>query len=425
MIKILLNKISFLFILSFFLNGQSAFSQSNFIVNKEHLDYLYKEIVVDGQEMAIIHIYSNAPDYNYVDDDDEGYACVDDAARAAIFYLEYYKTYNDSTSLKKYFNLVDFLLYMQSENGYFYNFIWPDNTINKTFKTSVAQANWWSWRALWSIMEGYELFSDSDDYRSLHVKKCISKIINVIKKDLPKQKNTIKVEGVELPDWLPSQFASDQASLLTIILTKYYEQTKDEQILDYLNSLVQGIRMMQINDFQCEYNGAFLSWQNTWHGWGNSQAYSLLKAYSVLKDERIKESALLELNNFYKRLYEIGFLNSFSVKKTGCKYEIIESTKFSQIAYIIRPMIFALLEAYNVTSDSSYAIRAGEIAKWFIGRNSAKANMYNSENGIFFDGIENENLVNKNSGAESTIEGLLTLLKISQNKIALSSFQSK
>ncbi|MEO8231362.1 MAG: hypothetical protein ABI638_03715 [Ignavibacteriota bacterium] len=425
MIKILRNKISFLFILSFFLNGQSAFSQSNFIVNKEHLDYLYKEIVVDGQEMAIVHIYSNAPDYNYIDDDDEGYACVDDAARAAIFYLEYYKTYNDSTSLKKYYNLVEFLLYMQSENGYFYNFIWPDNTINKTFKTSVAEANWWSWRALWCLMEGYELFSDSDDYRSLHVKKCISQIINVIKKDFPKQKNTIKVEGIELPGWLPFQFASDQASLLTIILTKYYEQTKDEQILDYLNSLVQGIMMMQINDFQCEYNGAFLSWQNTWHGWGNSQAYSLLKAYSVLKDERIKESALLELNNFYKRLYEIEFLNSFSVNKTGCKYEIIESTKFSQIAYIIRPMIFALLEAYNITSDSSYAIRAGEIAKWFIGRNSAKANMYNSENGIFFDGIENESLVNKNSGAESTIEGLLTLLKISQNKIALSSFQSK
>ena len=40
--------------------------------------------------MAIIHIYSNYPDYAYVGDDDEGIACIDDAARAAIFYLEYY-----------------------------------------------------------------------------------------------------------------------------------------------------------------------------------------------------------------------------------------------------------------------------------------------------------------------------------------------
>ena len=51
--------------------------------------------------------------------------------------------------------------------------------------------------------------------------------------------------------------------------------------------------------------------------------------------------------------------------------------------------------------------------------------MYNPHTGIFYDGIENENLINKNSGAESTIEGLLSLLKISQNQTALMSFQSK
>jgi hypothetical protein len=50
--------------------------------------------------------------------------------------------------------------------------------------------------------------------------------------------------------------------------------------------------------------------------------------------------------------------------------------------------------------------------------------MYNPHNGIFYDGIENENLINKNSGAESTIEGLLSLLRISLNPIALSEFEA-
>ena len=81
-----LKKILFLIVISFILNGQISYCQSEFIVNKSHLDYLYKEIIVDGKEMAIVHIYSNAPDYKYVGDDDEGYACVDDAARAAVFY---------------------------------------------------------------------------------------------------------------------------------------------------------------------------------------------------------------------------------------------------------------------------------------------------------------------------------------------------
>lgn len=420
-----LNKILFLFVISFLLNGKISYCQSDFIVNKSHLDYLYKDIVVDGKEMAIIHIYSNAPDYKYVGDDDEGYACVDDAARAAIFYLEYFKTYNDSSSLYKYYNLVEFLLYMQAENGFFYNFIWDDNSINKTFKTSVAEANWWSWRALWALTEGYDLLITPENDLSKRVKKSISQIIENIKKNISKEKSEVTIEGIKLPDWLPFQYAADQAALLTIVLSNYYQISEDKDVLEYLNSLVKGIMMMQINDLKCEYNGAFLSWQNEWHGWGNSQAYALLKAFEVLKNEKLKTAALFELNNFYQRLFEIEFLSSFSVSKTDCNFEIIKSNKFSQIAYNIRPMVYALLEAYKITSDTSYAMQAGQIAKWFTGKNPAREVMYNPHTGIIYDGIENENLINKNSGAESTIEGLLTLLKISQNQTALKSFQSE
>lgn len=420
-----LNKILFLFVISFLLNGKISYCQSDFIVNKSHLDYLYKDIVVDGKEMAIIHIYSNAPDYKYVGDDDEGYACVDDAARAAIFYLEYFKTYNDSSSLYKYYNLVEFLLYMQAENGFFYNFIWEDNSINKTFKTSVAEANWWSWRALWALTEGYDLLITPENDLSKRVKKSIFQIIENIKKNISKEKSEVTIEGIKLPDWLPFQYAADQAALLTIVLSNYYQISEDKDVLEYLNSLVKGIMMMQINDLKCEYNGAFLSWQNEWHGWGNSQAYALLKAFEVLKNEKLKTAALFELNNFYQRLFEIEFLSSFSVSKTDCNFEIIKSNKFSQIAYNIRPMVYALLEAYKITSDTSYAMQAGQIAKWFTGKNPAREVMYNPHTGIIYDGIENENLINKNSGAESTIEGLLTLLKISQNQTALKSFQSE
>ncbi len=420
-----LKKILILIPVVFFLLGQISFCQSEFTVNKSHLDYLYKDIVIDGKQMAIIHIYSNAPDYKYVGDDDEGYACVDDAARAAIFYLEYFKAYKDSSSLYRYYNLVEFLLYMQAENGYFYNFIWDDNSINKIFKTSVAEPNWWSWRALWAMTEGYDYLINSNDARSVRVKQSIARIIENIKKDIPKEKNEITIEGIKLPDWLPFQYAADQAALLTIALSNYYQISEDKEILDYLNSLVKGIMMMQINDLHCDYNGAFLSWQNEWHGWGNSQAYALLKAYQVLENEKLKNVALFELNNFYQRLLEIGFLSSFSVYKTDCNFEIIKSNKFSQIAYVIRPMVYALLEAYKVTSDTSYAVQAGEIAKWFTGKNPAGEVMYNPHNGIIYDGIESENTINKNSGAESTIEGLLTLLKISQNQTALKSFQSE
>lgn len=404
--------------------SELSVGQTKFTVNKSHLDYLYKEIEVDGRLMAVVHIYSNAPDYKFIDDEDEGYACVDDAARAAIFYLEYYKAYNDSSSLMKYFNLVEFLVYMQAENGFFYNFIWKDNSINKTFKTSVAEPNWWAWRALWALMENYKEFSNSNDDRAVRVKQGVGKAIDAIKQLTPKERGEIIIDGLNLPNWLPSQTAADQSAILILLLSNYYQNSGDNEILAYVNSLVDGVMMMQIKDKDSKYNGAFLSWENTWHGWGNSQSYALLKAYKVLNDEKILASALFELNNFYDLLIKKNFISYFKVKKSCTQIKTVESKQFSQIAYNIRPIVFALLEAYNITLDSSYAIKAGKVAQWFTGKNPAGEVMYNPHTGIFYDGIENENLINKNSGAESTIEGLLSLLKISQNPVALPEFEN-
>jgi hypothetical protein len=81
-------------------------------------------------------------------------------------------------------------------------------------------------------------------------------------------------------------------------------------------------------------------------------------------------------------------------------------------------MVYACIEAYNITKDSSYASIAGEIASWFFGNNLAEAQMYFPSSGICYDGINSQNAINKNSGAESTIEALLTLLTIEQNSIS-------
>lgn len=405
------------------INCGISFPQTAFKVNKSHLDYLCREIEIGGKKMAVVNIYCNAPDYKYVGDDDEGYACVDDAARAAIFYLEYYKAYNDPSSLAKYYKLVEFLLYMQADNGFFYNFLYDDNSINRTFRTSVAEPGWWSWRALWALIENSKITSVQDEGISLRINAAVKKTIDALKQLIPAEKNEIEIDGVKLPDWLPSQTASDQSALLVIVLSEYYGISGDKEILNYLNSVMQGIMMMQINDPESEYNGAFLSWQNTWHGWGNSQSYALLRASRILNDDELKKSALLELNNFYNVLIKNGFLSYFKVEKKDCRYEEVESNKFPQIAYTIRPVVYALIEAYNITSDPAYARKAGEAAKWFTGGNPVNAKMYNGETGIIFDGIENDELINKNSGAESTIEGLMTLLKVSRTPAALKEFE--
>src|SRR4030042_6549678 len=62
------------------------------LINTSHLEHLYQEINInESLYIGTIWIYSNAPDYQLVTDDDEGFTCVDDVSRALVFYCRQYK----------------------------------------------------------------------------------------------------------------------------------------------------------------------------------------------------------------------------------------------------------------------------------------------------------------------------------------------
>ncbi|MCL4548692.1 MAG: hypothetical protein M1495_09000 [Bacteroidetes bacterium] len=386
------------------------------LVNPSHLDELYEEIIVDGKKMAIIHIYSDYPEYRWVEAKGEGIACIDDVARAAVFYSMYYKTTGDKRYLLKVKLLNEFILHMQSESGYFYNFIQSDYSINKTFKTSIAQPDWWSWRAVWALSETYKLFSKTDTTFSGRLYQSMNRLFAAVKKSLPLQKSFKNIGGFERPTWLQAETGADQTSILVLALVNYLKIKKDTVLLTYLEDLCDGIIRMQEGGRETFPYGAFMSWENLWHAYGNLQSYALLKAYSLTHDKKYKFAALSEINNFYPYLIKENFLNYFSIKKNDGKIVLDERKQFSQIAYGIRPMVFASLEAAKVTGKQSYAKLAGEIGLWFFGKNAAGQEMYSTKTGLCYDGINSEKELNKNSGAESTIEALLSLLTLEQNK---------
>jgi hypothetical protein len=393
------------------------------IINTSHLDSLYEEITVADHTIGIIHIYSEYPDYKWVGDADEGIACIDDAARAAIFYMEYYKSSGDESSLYKAKKLLEFVFYMQSENGFFNNFIFEDYSINKTHTNSIDEPNWWSWRAMWALSEGYRLFKNADHQFAETIFSCFSKAVDSTKKIAPDEMKFNIIDGISFPTWLPGESAGDQASVLILSLLNYLEEKKDTAVLKYLNQLCDGILKMQKGDSTNIPYFAFLSWQNIWHSYGNSQSYALLKVSSFLNRKDLTLAALNEINYFYDYLKKENHLSSFSLRKNKNSFEFISKKKFSQIAYNLRPMIFACLEAYKLTEDTYYALLAGKLASWFSGNNIADEQMYFPSSGIVYDGIVNENEVNKNSGAESTIEGLISLQAIEGNSIAKNIFQ--
>ena len=400
--------------------NQNIYAQTNSLINTAHLDHLFEKININGKEMGIIHIYSNYPDYKYADAPGEGIACVDDAARAEIFYLNYYKITHDKDALKKVKLITQFLLHMQAKNGFFYNFIWQDHSIDSTYKTSVAQPNWWSWRAIWTLATALNYFKSNDVELAKKIKPVLKRAVNVTHEWLNNNfcDSLSNFEGIKVPAWLPYKYAADQAAVLVKGFVQYYKLTKANYIKKDIKKLCEGIIKMQKGNAKVQPYFAFLSWENTWHHWGNSQSDALVDAGTLLNKPGYILHAEREVQYFYPYLMNENYFNNFKIVKKQEQTSIQSIKKYSQIAYGIRPMVFASLNVYKALKDKKAARLAGEAACWLLGKNVANIAMYHPKTGVCYDGIIGKDGINRNSGAESTIEALLSILKVEQNPIA-------
>lgn len=387
-------------------------------VNFDHFNHLYKEIDFKNEKVGIVHIYSEYPDYEFEIEPKEGFTCVDDVARAIVMLSKYLKeNATDDEAFNKLKKLTEFVLQMQNENGYFNNFIWNDLSINTSYKTSIAELNWWSFRALWGLESAYDLLKSDKDLAN-RIAVASEKLIINIKRDIPiNNLKTEVVETIEVPTWLPQKYASDQSAILILGLLKNYERTADNDIKLLIDTLAKGIILMQKGDADNYPYGAFLSWQNLWHAWGNNQAYALLKSGQKFNNQIYIDSALKEIENFYPYLLKNGFAEAFWIKKTGDNsYIEINRNLYPQIAYGLRPMVWAVSEAYQYSKNEKYIELAKNLESWLSGNNDAEIVMYNAKTGVCFDGIISPEDINRNSGAESTIESLLIMLEMKKLK---------
>ena len=393
---------------------QLAYVADTSWINTKHLDDLFIPVVFpDAVQASGIYIYSEAPDYHVIGAQGEGFTCLDDVSRAALFYARSKIILSDTPTQHKLVQLVYFILEMQSDNGYFYNFLLPGNLINKEGKTSNNSANWWSWRAFQTLTEVSPIIKKIDVTLAGKIELVVQKLIVRIKKDtINGTRRTKNIDGLLIPQWLPAGSASDQASILMLALINYCSDHSDTILNEYIHTLADGISLMQRGNKNHFPYSCFLSWENVWHAYGCDQSFALMKAGIFLNDSNYIQKGMLEVNNFYPWLIEKGMMSSFSVRKNGNDFILRDDKQYPQIAYGIRPMIFAASEAYALTHEEKYADIAAQLYAWFFTANAAHISMYNKNNGICFDGIIGKNLVNKNSGAESTIEALLAVQRM-------------
>src|SRR2546429_6603965 len=91
----------------------------------------------------------------------EGIACVDDVARGVVLFLDLWQETSDPRLRAWASGMLDFVLYMQRDDGRFHNFIrdW-DGTINTDGPTSYAGGTFWQARAVRALAKAHLVLRD-------------------------------------------------------------------------------------------------------------------------------------------------------------------------------------------------------------------------------------------------------------------------
>jgi hypothetical protein len=135
----------------------------------------------------------------------------------------------------------------------------------------------------------------------------------------------------------------------------------------------------------------------------------MLCAYQITDEEIFKEIA--------KKAFDFLLLNTFSsttiklISNQSWKYKGGITAVFGEQPIDVAYTILALGRFYEVFDEDTYLQKMTIAFTWFLGNNHLHQIIYNPCTGGCYDGLE-ENHVNLNQGAESTISYLLSRLTI-------------
>lgn len=380
------------------------------LVNTAHLQYLCEPVVIAGREMALVHIYADAPTWSWVDASGEGMACVDDAARAALVFLECHDRFGDRVALDEARRLLEFVMYMQTANGTWCNFVVDRRgTVNTTGLTSRSGWTWWSARGMWALARGLRTFEKQDAPFATRLRSHYRLAEDALARELARALQTCGKEGSR---GLVRE-AGDLSAVVILALAEFQEHSPDlrtRAMLDHLASAVASLARGGPHEYPFGIHVHTLDIPGEWHLWGAHQVQALARAGAVLGRRDLVDSAAREAELFYGHMLASEMISHM---------RLLPSVD-EQIAYGQSACVSGLVALSRATGDSRWSRLAGIAASWLLGNNRAGLPMYDAETGRGFDGLDGGEhpRVNRNSGAESTIEALWLLLQVSDDPVA-------
>lgn len=340
----------------------------------------------------------------------------DDLTRAAVVYLRHWKQFGDKHSRTQAYQLLRGVTYLQTATGPNAGnvVLWmqPDGTLNpspvpvETPDPSDSAESYWLARTIWALGEGYAAFRSADPAFAAFVRARLDLAIAALDRQVLRRYGQFRiVDGQRVPAWLVVDGA-DASAEAVLGLSAYVRAGGPSAARVALGRLATGIAMLGGGNTRVWPYGAILPWglsRSMWHAWGAQMPSALAEASIALGERRWLAPAIADAADFTPRLL------TATGPDNGWLPAPIDR---SQIAYGADARVQSLLSVSRAAHSAGLRQLAGVAAGWFFGQNPAGAVMYNPATGATNDGVNGDGTVNLNSGAESTIHGLLTMLAL-------------
>jgi hypothetical protein len=327
------------------------------------LERLTRPVPAAGPNAAAIAVYADDFDRTIpaADLGFEGVACVDDVGRAVVLLLDLAEATGSGDLRTWAASLVDFVLYMQRDDGHFANFIWDwSGKRNETGLTSFPGGAFWQARGVRALAKA-ALFLDDE-----RAKRGLARGLDVIRtaRDVPPDVRSIHaLMAIEL-------IRAGRMSTLRPDLERWASE---------IATLREGDVLLDNPD------------QREPHLWGHMQEGVLAEAGALLRRPGLLEIARRSAIAYLAPLIESGF-DLPTVQPYG-----------------VASAIYSIDRLATLTGDPRFADLLLKARAWFDGRNTAGRPVYDRDAGRVHDGIDG-GVLNPRSGAESNIVGAQALI---------------
>lgn len=343
----------------------------------------------------------------------------DDIARAAIVFLREWKAAGDAQSRDEARDVLRALAFLQTASGPNAGrvVLWQqeDGTLTPSAvpvelpDPSDSAESYWLARSVWAFGEGYAAFRRDDPEFAAFLLARLHLCLDALgRESLSRAGQWVHSDGRRLPGWLIAGGADATAEAMLGLVAA--TEAGDSRSRAALQTYGDGVAAMASDPSQGWPFGAVLPWTGSlgfWHAWGAAAPEALARGGALLRQRAWSDAALSDAGRFTPQVLASG----------GPHNAWAPLPAEAQIAYGAHGRVAGALQASAVGGEG-LRVLAGLAAGWFFGANTAGVPVYDTATGVTFDGVETDGRVNRNSGAESTIHGLLTMQLLDANRDA-------